>query len=218
MANRNFANGGKQYSMRVAPVRLDCSFTVDATAAIGISNLDGPAISSVIMHSTHATPSALNPAAGNIVIRLQDNYNKYLVGKVQIRSPNSGSALTSTTAHAAYVITALGTASAAQWRAAGVPAGITPAVGVSFIALQTASIGGSAAVQIAAATGSGVAALEVLGQPNKSVAPDPAAANGIGSQLILQCRDYAGAIVQPADGSVISIEMVLNNSSVATSS
>ncbi len=214
MANRNFSSGGKLYSMHTMPVSLDCNFVVDATQVNGISNLKGPCIQAVYMHSSHATPSALNPATGIIVVQLQDNFNKYLSGSNVIRSALSGSPLTSTTAHVAYVITDLGTATAAQWRAVGVPAGVTAAVGVAFIAIASQSIGGSAAVEIAAAAGSGVASIEILGDPNQAIAPNGLAAQGYGAYVIYECRDYAGALVAPANGSVISIELLLSNSSV----
>lgn len=214
MANRNFSSGGKMYSMHTMPVLLDCNFVVDATQPNGISSLKGPTIQAVYMHSTASTPSALNPASGNIVVQLADNYNRYLSGSNVIRSPLSGSSLTSTTAHTSYQITILGTATAAQWLAAGVPAGVTPAVGVSFVAIATGTIGGSAAVQISAAAGSNVASIEILGDPSLQSAPDPTKNQGYGAYLIFQCRDYAGAIVQPANNSVISLEMLMSNSSV----
>ncbi len=213
MANRNFASGGKVYSMRVSPVRLDLNFQVDATAVNGISSLNGPAIAAVYMHSSHATPSALNPAAGSIAIQLQDNYNAVLAINSSIESPLSGSASTSTTAHTPVVITALGSATLAQWRAKGLPLGITPAVGVSFIPTASGSIGGSAEVDTPAATGSGIASIEVLGNPDQSVSPNRQV-QSTGALIILQCRDYAGAIANPADDSVISVEIYLSNSSV----
>lgn len=213
MANRNFSNGGKQYSMRTMPVRLDLSFQVDNTQPNGISNLNGPAIAAVFMNSAHATPSALNPAAGSIVIQLQDNFNAVLAVNSSIESPLSGSPLTSTTNHVPAVISALGTATLAQWQAKGLPLGITPAVGVSFVPTATGSIGGSAAVQIAAAAGSGIASMEVLGDADQSVAPDRRV-QSTGALIILQARDYAAAIAAPAASSVISVEILLSNSSV----
>lgn len=217
MANRNFSSGGKMYSMHTMPVLADCNFTVDVANVngLGIANLKGPTIQAVYMHSTAATPSAINPAAGTIVVQLQDNYNKYLSGCSNIRSALSGTPLASTVDGTAYVITALGTASAAQWQAKGLPRGVTPALGVAFVATASGAIGGSAAVQASAAAGSGIASIEVLGDPSQSIAPNGLANQGYGAYLILQCRDYAGAIANPADGSVISIQMLLSNSSVS---
>ena len=221
MANRNFASGGKIYSMHVMPVLLDCNFIVDSSEPNGIRSLKGPAVQAVYMHSVHASPSELNPAAGSIVVQLADNYNRAFMELHSIESPNSGSPLTATTAHVPVVITSLGSATAAQslaeFRAVGLPRGITPAIGVAFVPTSSATIGHSAAVQIAAAAGSGVATIETLGDPNQTIAPDPTQNQGSGAQMILQCRDYAAAIVAPADGSVISLAMYLSNSSIQIS-
>lgn len=218
MANRNFASAGKIYSMHTMPVLIDCNFVVDSTNGngLGIRSLKGPLVQNVFMHTTAPLSGSgnPNPASGTIVIQLQDNYNRSFSGFNAIVSPVSGTPLTATTSGTAVIIVSLGTATLAQWRAVGLPLGITPAVGVAFVPTASATIGGSAAVEIAAATGSGVATIETLGDPNTTIAPDPTQNQGFGAQLILQCRDYAGAIVAPADGSVISIAMYLSNSSV----
>ena len=203
--------------MHVMPVLLDCNFVVDSANGngLGIRSLKGPAVQAVYMHtSASAAPGNPNPAAGTIIVQLADNYNRSFSGFNAIVSPVSGSPLTSTTANTAYIIVSLGTATLAQWQAVGLPIGITPAVGVAFVATASASIGGSAAVEIAAAAGSGICSIETVGDPNLSIAPSPSANQGFGAQLILQCRDYAGAIAAPADGSVISLAFYLSNSSI----
>lgn len=229
MANRNFASGGKLYTMHVSPVLIDCNFVVDSTNGngLGIRSLKGPLVQNVFMHTTTtpgpgnsnpATPGVTvtnpNPAAGTILIQLQDNYNRSLSGFDARVSPVSGTPLTATTSGTAVIIVSLGTATLAQWRAVGLPLGITPAVGVAFVPTASATIGGSAAVEIAAALGTGVASIETLGDPNTTIAPDPTQNQGFGAYVILQCRDYAGALVAPADGSVISISQYLSNSSI----
>lgn len=229
MANRNWSSGGKIYSMHTSPVLLDCNFVVDSTNGngLGIRSLKGPAVQNVFMNtsssagagnSNPATPNIVvtnpNPAAGTIIVQLQDNYNRSFTGSNAIVSPVSGSALTATTIHVPVVITALGTATATQWQAKGLPKGITPAVGVAFVPTASGTIGGSAAVQIAAATGSGIMSIETLGDPNLTIAPAPGSNQGYGAQLILQCRDVTGAIAAPADGTVISLSFYLSNSSI----
>lgn len=233
MANRNFASGGKIYSMHVKPVLLDCNFVVDSSNVngLGISSLKGPMIQNVFMH-TSATPangntnpatpniSVLNPnpAAGTIIVQFQDNFNRSFSGFNQNRSALAGSASTSTTNHVASVITTLGTATPAQslseFQAKGLPKGITPAIGVSFVATASGVIGHSAAVDTPAAAGSGIMNIEVLGDPNLSIAPIPNAGQGYGASMILQCRDASGAIAAPADNSVISLSFYLSDSSV----
>lgn len=224
MANRNFASGGKIYSMHVSPVLLDCNFQVDATNANGITSLKGPCISAVYMHSTHATPSAFNPASGTILVQLQDNYNGvYSAGQPTIISPASASDVkidnSAMTAGVAYTITTLGNATAAKWHTIGVPAGITPAVGVSFIALSNGGAGNTltSRVQTSAAAGSGIASIEMVKNPNNTLAPDPSINQGYGGYIIFQCRDYAGALAAPAAGSIISLSFYLRNSSVTVS-
>lgn len=229
MANRNFASGGKIYSMHVKPVLLDCNFVVDSANGngLGIRSLKGPMIQNVFMHtssspgpgnSNPASPNVVvtnpNPAAGTIVVQFQDNFNRSLSGCNAIISPVSGTPLTSTVVNIAYTIVALGTATAAQWQAVGLPRGVTPAIGASFIASASQAIGGAAAVEIAAAAGSAVMSIETLGDPNATIAPDPSVSQGFGAQFILQCRNVSGAIAAPADGSVISLQFLLSDSSV----
>lgn len=162
------------------------------------------------------------PAPGTIVVQFQDNYNRLLKGFKQIQSPGSllplkidNSALTP---GAPYIIEILGDASAATWHALGVPPGVTPALGVSFIA---ASNGGSANVSSSrvmapAPLGSAILSIETVGDPNLSIAPNPRANQGYGAQVILEMRDYQGNIAAPVDGSVISLAFLFNNSAVRT--
>ena len=239
IANRNWANGGRQYAMHVKPVLLDCSFIVDHTNGngLGIRSLKGGGIQNVFMNtnqtpgagnSNAATPNVVvtnpNPAAGTIVVQLQDNYNRVLGGGYSIVSPlgsnlkvDAGDA--ALTAGVAYVITILGDATAADWLALGVPAGVTPAVGVAFIAAATGH-GTASVTRVAptAAAGSSVFQIEAVGDGNLACAPVPTANQGFGAQLIFQCRDAASGgasqIATPADGTVISLQIYLSDSSV----
>lgn len=219
-------NAGHFYAPETMPVLLSCNFVVDSTNGngLGIRSLKAPYIKAVYMHTT-ATPDPLNPnpASGTIVIQMQDNYNRSISGFDAIVSPVSGTALkidnSALTAGVAYIITTLGDATAAAWHALGVPIGITPAVGVSFIA---ASVGAgsntsTSRVMTTAAAGSAVASIETVGDPNLSIAPLKSSGQKFGAQFILQCRDYAGAIAAPANGSVISLSFYLSNSSVSVS-
>lgn len=234
MANRNWASGGKIYAMHTMPVLLDCNFVVDSTNGngLGIRNLKGPTIQNAFMHtsatpgpgnSNPATPSIVitnpNPASGTIIVQMQDNYNRSFSGFNAIVSPVSGTPLLVTSAGlsagTAYIITLVGTTTTAQWNALGVPKGITPAVGVSFVAIAT-SAPGTGVVMTTATAGSAVATIETVGDPNLSINPTPGSNQGFGSQFILQCRDHNGAIVAPANGSVISIAFYLSNSSITT--
>lgn len=221
--------------MHVKPVLIDCNFVVAASnsGGLGITSLKGPMVQNIFMHtsatpgvgnSNPTTPNVVvtnpNPASGTILVQLQDNFNRSYAIDSAIISPSSGSDVkidnSAMTAGVAYTITTLGNASSAKWIAIGVPRGITPAVGVSFIAASNGGAGNTltSRVQASAAAGSGVASIECVSNPNNSIAPDPTQSQGFGAQFILQCRDYAGAIVAPADGSIISISMYLSDSSV----
>ena len=127
-----------------------------------------------------------------------------------IISPNSGSDLTSTTAGLTYVITTLGTTTTAQFAAKGLPAGFTAAVGQSFVATATGSIGGTGKVQLSATAGANITDIQVVGNPNAQLSNSN---SGSGAQIILQCMKN-GAKAAPADGSIISITFYLSNSSV----
>lgn len=222
MANRNFPNS-RIYTGHVMPVLLDCNFVVDSTNGngLGIRSLKGPFVANAFMH-TSSTPAGgnPNPAAGTIVIQLQDNFNRSYSGFNASVSPASGSAVkidnSAMTAGVAYIITTLGNATAAKWHAIGVPAGVTPAVGVSFIAASNGGAGNTltSRVMTTAAAGSGIMSIETVGDPNLSIAPNPGANQGYGASFILQCRDITGAIAAPADGTVISLSFYLSNSSV----
>lgn len=205
MAQRNFANS-RFYSGHVMPVLLDMNFVVTPTNGLGITSLKGPYVQNVFMH-TSTTPAAgnvnpatpniaitnPNPANGTIVVQLQDSYNSLYSYDFSIISPNSGSDVkidnSAMTAGVAYTITTLGNATAAKWRAIGVPAGVTAAVGVSFIAASDGGAGNTltSRVQTTATAGSAIMGVELVGNPNLSAFPN-ISAQGFGSQFIFQCR------------------------------
>jgi hypothetical protein len=232
MSNRNYANGKALYAMHVKPVLLDCNFIVDSTNGngLGIRNLKGPMIQNAFMHTTStpgpgnsnpASPNVVvtnpNPASGTIVIQFQDNFNRSFSGFNSNVSPLSGSPLlvasAGLTVGVAYVIVSVGTTTTAQWNALGLPLGVTPAIGASFIAAAT-STPGTGAVEITAAAGSTIMSIETVGDPNASIAPNPSVSQGFGGQFILQCRNISGAIAAPADGTVISLGFYLSDSSI----
>lgn len=216
MANRNFASGGKIYSMHVMPVLVDCNFVVDNTQVSGISSLKGPLVTQVLMNSAAATPTA-TIAAGTILVRLQDDYNGvFNVVDASIVTAPSGSDVkidnSALTAGVAYRITIVGDASLAKWQAIGLPAGVTPALGVSFIAATNGGAGNALTSRVqAAATTATVACIQLAADPNLSSASGEAT---YGAYAILQCRDFAGALVAPPAGSKISLQMYMSNSSI----
>jgi len=170
-------------------------------------------VKNVFMHTTGSpTGGSPNPIAGAIQVQLKDNYRRFIGAVSTLSSPN-GTPTTSTVANNINVITALGTATTAQWIAVGLPLGVTPAIGVAFIATSSALIGGSATTAIASAAGSSGDHIEVIGNPNLTVNPNPQNANGIGGYVYLNC--YKGNLLTaPSDGTLITIWLDFDESSV----
>lgn len=202
---------------------LDCNFVVDSTNGngLGIRSLKGSPCAAVYMH-TSATPASgnPNPAAGYILVQLAANYYGYIGGYSGFVSQLSGSSISISsglTAGNAYVITSVGTSTAANWRTEGLPAGLTPTAGQSFIATTSSAGTGTGTVQAPAIGGSGGLLFDVIGDANQSVS-----ATG-GAQLLL--RVLGGSIptalpspspsplplaaVAPADNSVIGLRFVM---------
>lgn len=219
VARGNGQNGGHYYSNITQPVKLDLQFTVTPTNGLGVTSVKSNGYVRNVFMNTSTTPASndgyLNPdpADGYCLIQLNNNYNHFLGMSYVFRSPPSGSSLTSTTAGLAYQIVTLGTTTAAQWLAAGVPPGVTPAVGVSFIAIATGAIGGTGTVNVPATNGAVVAQAEVIGNPDLSSSNSSIAVNG-GAWLLVRFMDYAGVAVAPAVGSVCSMSLYLDASSV----
>lgn len=218
MANRNYPNGGRLYMRHVKPAEITCNFIVDSTNGngFGIRSLKGPGLANVFMHTT-ATPAGgnPNPAPGYIMVQLQDNYFASLSGGYTLGSPISGTPLTSVTAGNPYTIVSVGTTTQAQWQALGLPQGMVPNVGSTFIATTTGSITGTGAVE--APSNTGLTNIEIVGDPNQTIATTNPPQPGFGATIILQCMKN-GTVTQPNNNSVISLSFVLNESSVSAGS
>lgn len=192
-------NRGHLYAPHVTPVIADCRFTVTPTNGLGITALKGQAVQNVFMH-TSTTPSAgpnglvnPNPAAGIIMVQLADNYTQIYGCDATISSPNSGTPILVIASGAAlsvgslYVITLLGTSTAADWIALGVPRGVTPAIGVAFVALATGAGTGSGAVQAPATAGSAIDHVELVGSPTTMLGPVPVGGSpNVGAWIMLR--------------------------------
>jgi hypothetical protein len=219
VARGNGQNGGHFYSNITFPVKVDCNFVVDSTNGNGLgvrSVKSNGYVRNVFMH-TSASPGSNNgylnpnPASGYILVQLNNNYNYYLGGFAGFVSPVSGTPVTSTTAGLAYVIVSLGTTTLTQWQTAGLPQGVVPAVGVSFIATATGAIGGTGAVEVPATAGSGITNVEVVGDAHLS---DTTSITNFGGMWILSSCFASGTLTAPANGSVCGMSFFLDGSSV----
>lgn len=196
MANRNFASGGKIYSMHVMPVLLDCNVAIGASGAPG--TLKGPGIASITRLS-----------AGIYQVQLQDNYNRYYFGAASFVSPVSGTPVAdgSFSTGTVYVITSLGTT---NWAAAGLPANIAPAVGAVF---KAANAGGAGSGTAETSSHSGIFSTEAIGDTNTMLSLFPTTPL-LGGLVTFQTLNASGAATDPASGSVMALTFYLSNSSI----
>lgn len=217
---RGGQNGGHYYSNIVMPQEIDVSFTVALadSGGLGVTGLKSNGWVRNVFMKTSATPGVgnasvtnPNPATGFVYIQLRQNFNVFLGMNYLLNPPTTGAALTSTTAGTVYVINALGTTTAAQWITSGLPRGQTAAVGQAYVALVTASIGGTGSVKVP--TTSGVFAAEVVGLPNTMINNSIIETNG-GGFLILQLLNASGTPVQPTASSVVNLNLFFDRSSV----
>lgn len=219
-----WTNRGHLYCPHITPVIVDCNFNVQPadTGGLGITNLKGQGVANVFMH-TSATPGRgsngylnPNPANGIIMVQLSDNFNRLYCADSLYHAPN-GAATTSTVANVVNVITVLGTATVAQWVAVGLPIGITPAVGVAFVATSAALIGGSAQTAIVAAAGAGIDHIEVCGVPALNLSPIPVGGSPNVGGFIYMSAYKNTVLTAPATGTVIRLSFYLSQSSVLVS-
>ncbi len=178
-------NRGHLYAPHVTPVIADCSFVVTPTNSLGITSLTGQAAQNVFMHTSttpgHGRNNVLNPnpAAGVIVVQLADNFTRLYSVQATLTSPASGSDVAIDASDALlsvgtlYVITTLGTSTAADWLAIGLPPGVTPAIGACLIAKATGAGTGTGKVQVPATAGSAIDHIELVGNPTTMLGPVP---------------------------------------------
>ncbi len=184
----------RQYQFLYSNIPMLSVVTGSATfgAAGAVTAITGVGISSVTKMAT-----------GIYQIQFVDAFPAYVGSNFLMESPLTGSPVTagSFVVGTLYQITALGNT---NWAAIGLNSGLTPAVGQLFVAT-----GVGAGTGTATAVGqSGILAVEVAqGQNMLSVNT----AN-LGSIFMIQMLDAAGALANPASGSVLEIEMYMKNS------
>lgn len=222
---RGFSQNGSRIYANITKIQeIELNFTVDQANGNGLgvrSIKSNGYVENVFMH-TSATPGVgnsgitnPNPPVGFAWIQFRNNFNYALSGSNSIISPVSGSALTSVTANGVYTIVSLGTASLAQWQAVGYPKGFTPAVGGTFVATSTGTIGGSAAVEVPLATGSGIVTIDVIGDPNAMIQNSNIASYSGAWSMIRFLAGSTLAATAPANNSVIALRYRFDGSSVS---
>ena len=224
---RGFGMNGKSlYTNVTTPKEVWCNFIVDSSNGNGLgvrSVKSNGYVEAVFMH-TSSTPGVVagitnpNPAAGYAMVIFKNNFNYYLGGFNGQIVPTTSNSTTSTTAGNVYVITGLGTATLAQWQAAGLPYGLTPTVGQSFVAIATGSIGGSATVGLPGVPTA--TTVTVIGDPNQSLNNANIASNA-GARIIVQFAAATNSstttlvAASPANNSVVAMQFCFDGSSVS---
>lgn len=249
-------NAGHYYSNVVSPLTVNLAFTVNSadTGGLGVTSVKSNGfVRNVFMH-TSQTPGVNNgvtnpnPLAGFVMVQFNRNFNVYLAELMSVIGTTTGSIKidnSALTAGQVYVITTLGNATLAKWQAIGVPAGVTPAVGVTFIALTNGGTGNTLTSRVSTPVPSGVTGLELIGVPSTMIANSSIAQNG-GAYLFGQflsptvpvTSGTAGnavtlnagttleatgggtvatteALTAPADGSIVSMKFWFDASSVS---
>jgi len=109
------------------------------------------------------------------------------------------------------------TTNAQDWLQVGLPPGVAPAVGAAFVATKTGySTGGGSTGTVKALGNSGVGGLEVIGDANLTIGPNPTGPSAnVGGQVLIQ---FLGATnsstttiipTAPADNSIVKMKLLL---------
>lgn len=221
-APQNYLNKGLNYQNLARPTDISLNFIVDSANGngLGIRSLKSNGYVKNVFMSTSAPLSGSgnpSPIAGYAVIQLAGNFNRYINGFQGYAAPVTSPSTTSITSTHAYVLTSLGTATTAQLQAVGFPKGITPAIGVGFIATASGSMPASSTVGLPAA--SQIVSMSIVGDPNLSLNNSNVGANG-GAQIIVQFNAATSVsnptllATAPSDNSIIAMTIRLDGSSV----
>jgi hypothetical protein len=109
-----------------------------------------------------------------------------------------------------------------DWQGVGLPAGVTPSVGASFIATATGYSTGGGSTGLVVANGvSGISSIEVVGDPNQSLSPIPMGGSAnIGGWIMVSFLASTSSSVTtlipaaPAAGSVCGLSFELEAGSM----
>lgn len=108
-----------------------------------------------------------------------------------------------------------------DWQGVGLPKGIVPAVGVSFIATATGlSVGGGSTGLVKAVGVSGIISAEIIGSPDLSIGPIPMSGSpNVGSWLLIQFLGATDAThtamipTAPAEDCQVYVQLMLEQAS-----
>lgn len=237
MANRHYTSQF-HYSFHKKLVTLTSKFTVLATNAAGVTGFAGAQAggfgkpnSAVVtfgngikqVFGKSSSPGTGNNCANaNFQVQLQDNYSAFLGWDYSIIAPLTTSGATSISAGLSkgtvYQIVAVGTSTAANWQAVGLPLGYTPAAGQNFMASTNSAGTGTGTVK--PFVNPTIYQLTLAGDPNPMLNPvgQPNGFNsGAGGYLFFQTwgNPLVGSatdpqvpiLTQPVDNTIIELTL-----------
>jgi hypothetical protein len=158
-----------------------------------------------------------NQAAGVYKISLSDRYFKFLGFDASLSGVlGTEVAIADASSGVPYVIKTMGTSVQADWVTAGMPAGVTAAVGVAFTAGAGAS-GASGNGFVAPIITNSVTDVRVYGVPDNTLNP------AVGTDPYLYIQTLAATnsstttqiATAPADGTVIRFRLMVRNSNLS---
>lgn len=200
---RGYGQNGKSFYTNVTkPQSTWVQFTVTPTNGLGVTSVKSNGYANYVFMHTSTTPTASNgitnpnPANGYAVVGLKNNFNAFLGLRWEVDAPATNTTTASTVTGTVYTITLVGTTTAAQWQAVGLPSFITPAIGQSFVATATQAIGGTGTVGTAGVPN--VNYVSVVGNPNTTISSSNVAQYG-GAYLVVQFGQIsvAGTVSAP---------------------
>ena len=204
MANRWFTSVD---ALQKAVVLLEGSCVINSGVSGKTESLKGSGIASIE-----------NVATGTYKVVFEDAFFRLLGVSAMFSSPSATAAKIDNSALSignVYVISTLGNATVAQWHVVGVPASVVPAVGVAFVAAATtAGTANTSTSRVMSPAKSGAVSIEVVGDANKTIN------NSASPHMFVQVLGSTAAgdttliPADPVDGSSLSFEFMLRNSSV----
>ena len=220
MSNARGAQNGRQLDSNVtSPQDVNISFTVNPTDAggLGITGLKSNGwLEYLFMHTAETAGVSAgvtnpNPASGIVVMRFKNNFNVPLNAVCTPGATVTGGTVTSPNSGTTYSINSLGTTTLAQWNAAGLPYGFTPAVGQVFVCNNSGALGGTGNVK--AVTTSDFDNFEFVGNPGLTSACINLATYA-GAYLVGQFT-LSGSLQAPTSGTIINLRLHFDKSSVS---
>lgn len=158
---------------------------------------------------------------GTYEVKLSDSYNKLLDFHVEAAEPAGTPATIASglTIGLPYSITTVGDATLAKWQSVGLPVGVTPAVGVVFVATATGSgtTTTSRVAPVAATSTADAQVYNLMGDPSLTVnvsVPGNAGAAKQAGYFVFIVRSGVGVVTDPPSGAVLRLSMLLRNSTV----